>query len=280
MTRLPDSIPFWKMSGAGNDFILIDNRTGLVSADEIRPRVPRLCAPHVSLGADGLILIESASGAADFKWRFFNADGSEAEMCGNGARCAARFAHLNGIAPARMTFETIAGPIQARVEGGRVRVRLTEPRALALGVRLPIEGGTDFSADFVNTGVPHAVVFVDDPGSMDVSGVGRAIRFHPEFAPAGANANFVRVDGRHAMRIRTYERGVEGETLACGTGSVASAVVAAARGLVASPVTLAARSGIDLTVHFARSNGTFGEIDLEGDARIVCKGELTREAWE
>ena len=273
MTRLPDSIPFWKMSGAGNDFILIDNRTGLVSADEIRPRVPRLCAPHVSLGADGLILIESASGAADFKWRFFNADGSEAEMCGNGARCAARFAHLNGIAPARMTFETIAGPIQARVEGGRVRVRLTEPRALALGVRLPIEGGTDFSADFVNTGVPHAVVFVDDPGSMDVSGVGRAIRFHPEFAPAGANANFVRVDGRHAMRIRTYERGVEGETLACGTGSVASAVVAA-------PVTLAARSGIDLTVHFARSNGTFGEIDLEGDARIVCKGELTREAWE
>lgn len=279
MTRLPDSIPFWKMSGAGNDFILIDNRAGLVPADEIRPLVPRLCAPHVSLGADGLILIEP-SDRADFKWRFFNADGSEAEMCGNGARCAARFAHLNGIAPARMTFETIAGPIQARVEGGRVRVRLTDPRALALGVRLTLNGGTDISADFINTGVPHAVVFVDDPGSADVPGAGRAIRFHPEFAPAGVNANFVRVDGRHAMRIRTYERGVEGETLACGTGSVASAVVAAARGLVDSPVTLTARSGIDLTVHFARSNGTFGEIDLEGDARIVCKGEITREAWE
>lgn len=280
MTRLPDSIPFWKMSGAGNDFIIIDNRAGLVSADEIRPSVPRLCAPRVSLGADGLILIERASGAADFKWRFFNADGSEAEMCGNGARCAARFAHLNGIAPARMTFETIAGPIQAEVAGARVRVRLTDPRGLTLGIRLQMNGDAEIAAHFVNTGVPHAVVFVDDPGSIDVPGVGRAVRFHPEFAPAGANANFVRVDGRHAMRIRTYERGVEGETLACGTGSVASAVVAAARGLVDSPVTLAARSGIDLTVHFARSNGTFGDIDLEGDARIVCKGEIMREAWE
>jgi diaminopimelate epimerase len=223
-------IEFYKMSGSGNDFILIDNRDGSLAVGDIIAFVKSVCERKVSVGADGLIVIES-SDRADFKWRFFNADGSEVEMCGNGGRCAARFALLNGIAGEKMSFETVAGIIDAEVRGDIAKIRLTEPHTLVMDERIEVNG-RDLSVNSVNTGVPHVVHFADDVEGFDVFSTGRAIRYHEHYRPAGTNANFAAVVDDHTLRVRTYERGVEDETLACGTGSVASALIAAQKGLV------------------------------------------------
>jgi len=284
MPRMPKAAPpqlpiapvaFAKMSGAGNDFILIDNRDGTIGT-EAAELARRLCRRRLSLGADGLILIEQ-SPKADYAWRFYNSDGSLAEMCGNGARCAARFAFRNGIAGPSMRFETIAGLIRAEIQGNLVSVGLTAPGPLEQDVVLDLSHGR-VAVDRIDTGVPHAVVFVDDAAAVDAVRLGREIRLHPAFAPAGTNVDFAAVKAPGLLALRTYERGVEDETLACGTGAVATALAAARRFQWPSPVAIDPASGRRLSVSFCAADG-FADVWLEGDARWVCTGKLDPDAW-
>ncbi len=270
-------IPFYKMNGSGNDFLLIDNRRKILDADRLGTFVPRVCARKVSVGADGLILVED-SARANFKWRFFNADGSEAEMCGNGGRCAARFAVLQGIAPPRLSFETLAGIVEAEVSGRRVKLLMVPPSGMKLDVPAEIDGQGHI-LQFINTGVPHAVEIVPDVGRVQVKDLGKKIRFHRQFQPAGTNANFLQVIDRRHLKVRTYERGVEDETLACGTGAVASALMAAAKGLADSPVAVETTGGEVLNIHFQQTAEGFERVFLEGDTRIVYEGNLWEEAY-
>lgn len=269
-------IPFAKLSGSGNDFVLIDNRRDVVPRRKMPAFVKAVCRRGLSVGADGVIFIQKSK-RANFRWHYFNADGGEAEMCGNGSRCAARFALMHRIAPKRMAFETLAGVIHADVGPKAVTVELPLPTDLRLNISVDL-GVKAYEAHFLNTGVPHTVVFVDDVESVDVHQTGQAIRYHRMFAPAGSNANFVTVDGPHRLTIRTYERGVEGETLACGTGSVAAAVLAGLLGKVKSPVTLKTRGGPPLGVSFALDGGQVTSVTLTGEARLVYEGSLTDEA--
>lgn len=271
-------INFTKMSGTGNDFIIIDHRLSLVPVAEQQEFARRICRRMFSVGADGLILIED-SGIADFGWRFYNADGSLAEMCGNGARCAARYAFAANIADRKMRFETAAGIIEAEVleNGEEVRLRMTPPWDFRQGLKLSLDG-VEREVSFVNTGVPHAVIFVDDE-ETPVRSWGREVRFHEMFQPAGTNANFVRLlhDGR--LQVRTYERGVEDETMACGTGAVAAALIAAMQGMVQSPVRLVTSGGEQLTVIFDLQEGPAADnVFLQGPARRIYEGKLTAES--
>ena len=270
-------ISFWKMSGSGNDFIIIDNRDLSLDVGDLPAFARRLCARKISVGADGLFLIEP-SGVADFKWQFFNSDGSMAEMCGNGSRCVARWAHQTGVTTAKLSIETLAGVIDAEVRDDTVKVRLTEPSPLKQNIPVFLEGG-ECGLDCIDTGVPHAVCFVASVEACDVAGTGRQIRRHEVFQPKGTNANFALVMDRHKMRVRTYERGVEDETLACGTGVVASVLAAAGRHFVDSPVDVTVQSGEILRVYFSREGDVFREIYLEGKVKMVYQGMLFEEAY-
>lgn len=271
-------IPFMKMSGSGNDFILIDHRKPILSENQMKEFAQKVCRRRISVGADGLILIEPSK-KADFKWRYFNADGSEAEMCGNGGRCAARFANIKGITGSSLTFETLAGMLSAQVNGKRVKLELTKPHSLKLDETILVEG-REKSLSSINTGVPHAVCFLEDIERVDVLGVGRAIRHHPHFAPSGTNANFVRVENSSQFSIRTYERGVEDETLACGTGAVASTLVAAFKGFVRSPVSIKTRGGEVLMVYFEIEGEEVKRVFFEGDVHIIYEAEMWEEAYQ
>jgi diaminopimelate epimerase len=278
MTRISmDRVVFAKMSGSGNDFILINHRAGGLDESVLERFIAGICRRRLSVGADGVILIES-SATADFRWRFFNADGSGADMCGNGARCAARFAYLQGICGAELRFETGAGMVQAQVDGLRVRVKMTEPQDLRLEVPVALSLGT-FTVSSVNTGVPHVVVPCEEIEDIDLTALGRELRFHAQFAPEGANVDFICTEPGGGIAIRTYERGVEGETLACGTGAVAGALVAASRFGLPSPMRVRARSGEILTVFFQQIDGRFHEVQQEGEARLIYSGVITPEAW-
>ena len=270
-------IPFTKMSGAGNDFILIDHRKPRITR-EIMPEFVRLvCRRRFSVGADGLIFIENSE-SADFKWLFFNGDGSEAEMCGNGARCAARFAYFFGIAPAHMRFETIAGLIEAKVADINVSIKITEPKNVLLERSVTVDG-EPMLLHTVDTGVPHAVLFVDDFSRIDICGLGSKVRFHEEFKPAGINVNFVQCRPDGTLMVRTYERGVENETLACGTGATAAALIAAVRGGTGSPVEVITTGGDRLTILFdLDEQGRAANVFLKGPAHFIYSGELNNEA--
>ncbi len=275
---------FTKLQGSGNDFILIDNRDGRlyrkleelgVSVEEF---VRKVCKPHTGVGADGLILIEEPHRAEnDFRWVFFNSDGSRAEMCGNGSRCAVRFCYEKGITDKEVSFETLAGVIKARVleDGKRVKVQLTKPskpESKTLSVdSLRVEGM------FINTGVPHFVVPVQDLEKTNVIKLGRAIRLHEEFQPKGTNVNFVQSLGENKIAIRTYERGVESETLACGTGATASAIVSFLQGLVSKkPVEVITRSGEVLKIDF---DDELEQVFLDGSVYKVYDGILSYEIF-
>ncbi len=264
------------MQAEGNDFIIIDNRRDKIKKRGIEDFVRKVCKRRFSVGADGLIFIVP-SRKADFKWHYYNPDGSEVEMCGNGSRCAARFAYLNKIAPAKLSFETIAGIIKAKIKGSRVKVELTKPHSLRLGFKIPING-KKYDVNFLNTGVPHVVYFSDDLDKLDVIGIGRKTRYHELFGPSGTNVNFVKILGPHSLSIRTYERGVEDETLACGTGSVAASLIAGSLGKVKSPVFVKTIGGKTLKVYFRWNGREFSDVFLEGEARFVYTGELTKEA--
>jgi diaminopimelate epimerase len=261
------------MNGAGNDFVLIDNRSRQI---QLQPaQIARLCDRHQGVGADGVILlVPCLSGQADWAWDFYNNDGSSAEMCGNGARCFARFVRRLTDAGGPLTFATRAGVITARFHDNHaVTVNLTPPRELRLRQQVPLSiGPTEIHS--LDTGVPHAVLFVPDADQAMVLPLGAEIRRHPHFAPRGTNVNFVQALGPGRIRVRTYERGVEGETLACGTGVTASALIAAELRGFTSPVQVQVQSGDTLEVSFDRTNGTFANVSLTGPAEFVFEGRI------
>ncbi len=272
-----DPLAFSKMAGGGNDFVVIDNRSGRLS--DVAELTRRICTAHLSVGADGLILIEPSL-RATFKMRYLNADGSDADFCANGTRCAARFAFMNVIAPRSMTIETGAGIIAAEVgEGGLVTLTLQPPHSFRREQPLRV-GDQTIHGSFLMVGVPHYVIFLkDDLWSHDIVPLGRAIRHHPEL-PHGANVNFVVVRDQRSIEVRTYERGVEAETLSCGSGVVASSVVSGLSGLVRSPVAILTRSGITLQVSFTIGAQELQDVQLRGDARLIYRAPLSAEAVE
>ena len=271
-----DKIPFMKLSGAGNDFVIINNLAGIVDSTDTE-FVQKLCQRRMSVGADGVLLVEKADDV-DFRMRYFNADGGEVETCGNGARCISRFAYLNGIAAEQMRFLTNAGIYESEIVGENVKVRMSDPTDIRLNVPLQLDDGLH-AVGFANSGVPHVVFFVDDLEGTDVYDLGQQTRYHDNFKPDGTNANFIRVESPGLIDVRTYERGVEDETLACGTGSIASAIIAATLGKVVSPVSVKTASGIVLKIHFEIEDGEVRNVYLEGDARVIYVGELTADAW-
>jgi diaminopimelate epimerase len=262
---------FTKMNGAGNDFILIDNRAGDVHLN--RNQIARLCDRHRGIGADGILLLETASDHTDFRMRYFNADGGEAEMCGNGARCFARFANKVARKKGKVSFETPAGLIAAELTGDLVSLQMTEPTDMRLNIKLPVAGKAP-AVHFINSGVPHVVIPVSRIDEVDVRREGAAIRHHEMFSPKGANVNFIEQRGPSKIAVRTYERGVEDETLACGTGIVASALIFAATENVRSPVTVLARGGDELQVEFKKTGDQFRSVILTGPAEFVFEGTI------
>ncbi len=273
-----EKIEFYKMSGSGNDFIIIDNRDLSLNVGDLSSFARRICQRKISAGADGLVLIEP-SARVDFKWRFYNSDGSPAQMCGNAARCVALLAHFKGIAGRKMFFETMAGIIHAEIENDVPKVKLTDPSVVSVDQKIVVDG-REFALDVVDTGVPHAVNFADDLELFDVFNWGRKIRHHERFQPKGTNVNFVAVIDRRTLKVRTYERGVEDETLACGTGAVAAVLAAAQRKLVDSPADALVQSGETLRIYFTRQKESFREIYLEGRVKIVYQGYLFEEAYK
>ncbi len=271
-------INFLKLSGSGNDFIIIDNRKNIIEENNLPEFIKKVCRRKMSVGADGLILIEDTE-TADFKWQFYNSDGSSAEMCGNGARCAARFALLNNIAGKKMVFETIAGRVTAIVNQETVKIGMPNPFDVIIGYALALSDGP-LKISSINTGVPHVVVIKDSIDDIDIVKIGNEIRYHKDYAPAGTNVNFVVRLDMDLIGIRTYERGVENETLACGTGSIAAALVMAGIQGMESPVKVKTKSGGILVIHFKKKADKFTDIFLEGDARVIYKGELMEDAWK
>jgi diaminopimelate epimerase len=270
----PLDTEFFKMSAGGNDFLLFDNRQGVLRAGDSADFIRHVCTRALAVGGDGVILLEG-SNRAHLRVRFFNPDG-QPTFCGNGARCAARLAYLKGMAPARMTLESDLMVHHAEVAGTEVSVEMRDPRGFGDGIEVQALGETIRGA-FVDTGVPHLVVFREIPADQPIDALGRALRAHPRFAPDGVNVNFVRPVAE-GLAIRTFERGVEGETLACGTGCVAAAVAAAAGGRATPPVTLITRSGESLRVRFEGDPRRAVGVRLEGPARLIYVGHLSEEA--
>ena len=267
------TLSFFKMTGGGNDFVVFDNRKEIIPKD-YSALAKKVCDRKFSVGADGLLVLEKCN-EADFRMVYYNADGGRAEMCGNGARCISRFAYIHKAAQSKMKFMTDVGPIFAEVNNETVKVKMPSPKDLKLDLSLKLPDGKELNGSFINTGVPHTVIFVMDIEKIEVDVLGREIRYHKEFAPNGTNANFVFHKDKQNLVVRTYERGVEGETLACGTGVVASSLISGAKGLVESPVSCLTRGGSILKVYFKMNqNFMFDEVYLEGPATVCFKGEI------
>ncbi|MEW6235135.1 MAG: diaminopimelate epimerase [Candidatus Omnitrophota bacterium] len=266
------SIRFYKAHGCGNDFVAIDNRELALPVEKMPEWARKICQRAFGVYADGLFFLENAPAGepVDYRWHFYNSDGSRAEMCGNASRCAARLAYELGIAPAEHTLGTDAGPVHARVfpDSGQVEVQLMPAIDMKLNLEIEAEGKT-LHAHFVTAGVPHAVVYCDPVGEVDIKKMGPALRYHNAFAPEGANANFVQVKDKNHLLLRTYERGVEAETYACGTGACAAAFISRALGLTDESVIVTTTGGEQLTVTAAN-----GRLLLQGGAEIVFSGEL------
>ena len=262
---------FTKMNGAGNDFVMLDNRTGDL---RLRPeQIVQICDRHRGIGADGVLLLEKGSNGADFRMRYYNRDGGEAEMCGNGARCFARFVSKVAGAQDQISFQTPAGVIGAELHGDSVTLHMSDPKDLRLSIELVADGQKEF-VHFINSGVPHVVVPVSKVDVVDVRRRGEAIRRHEMFSPQGANVNFVEKRGAQKIAVRTYERGVEDETLACGTGVVASALIFAATEIANGAVSVIVRSGSELSVGFKKEGDKFRDVTLTGPAEFVFEGTI------
>ena len=260
------------MCAGGNDFIVIDNRSGICA--DGASIASRLCKRSYSVGADGLLLLEKGSKPGQLRMRIFNPDGSEPEMCGNGARCIASFATHKGISESKVNLETKAGLVEAEVKGNSctVKLKMCEPAGIKLSFKLSIDG-KEYFASFINTGVPHTVLDVENLETIDIE-LGKKIRYHKMFEPEGTNVDFVQVVDRGKIRLRTYERGVEAETLACGTGAVAGACVGYLLGKVSPPVSVETGGGCTSVVDFKPGDGKVTDVYLQGDATFVYEGEL------
>jgi diaminopimelate epimerase len=269
------TVPFVKMVGAGNDFIVIDACRGL----NYTKFTTAVCDRHMGIGADGVLVLDQSK-QSDYRMRIINADGSEAEMCGNGARCMAAYIAANR-KPVKKLFgmETLAGEIKAQVNGQTVRVQLSSPEDYRPNQDITV-GAKKMRVHTIDTGVPHTIVFVDDLQEVDVNSLGALIRRHPHFAPRGTNVNFVEQRHKGLVAVRTFERGVEAETLACGTGSVASALIAYLR---ANPkgknqkgasmkVLTASKEILEITFDLAEGK-SIDNVWLKGSAKLIAKGE-------
>ena len=283
-------LPFTKMNGSGNDFVVIDNREGIVAEESLRELTRAVCRRGLGIGADGVILIEHPTSDipdVDFHWRYINADGSDGELCGNGAMCGARFSVAHGIAPHSCRFSTMSGVISAEVSSDstdpRVSIALVDSSELVCDVSITIDGEAR-RFDIMSIGVPHVVTVVDDADAFADQGAfhsyGRKVRHDATVGTSGANVNVIhRIDSR-TIRMRTYERGVEAETLACGTGAAASAIAAVAQGLVEQPVTVITSSGRPIVASFEQDGDRATSIRITGEARFVATGELHPEGWD
>ena len=265
------TVKFLKLEGAGNDFLGFDGRRGGLGLT--RERIANWCDRQRGAGADGILVMEKPRGrGTDFRMRYYNADGGEADMCGNGARCFALLvSETTGRKSKVIRVETKAGLVVLEIVGKEVKVSMSEPGMPRLGKEITA-AGRRVKLDFLNTGVPHVVEFVRSVDGIEVEKNGRAIRYHSAFAPAGTNVNFVSVGNGSRLEVRTYERGVEGETLACGTGVVASSILASFRRGVKPPVKVRTRGGDLLKVDFKLENGRPTKVTLQGPARIVYDG--------
>ncbi|MGH8018882.1 MAG: diaminopimelate epimerase [Opitutaceae bacterium] len=267
-------VPFTKMHGAGNDFVLMDNRHGDI---RLTPsKIEALCHRRFGIGADGVLLLEQPQNPAtqDARMVYFNSDGSRAEMCGNGARCFTAFALAHGAGSnGGLRFLTDAGEISATQNGDGITVQMTEPFELRTGLTVPLAAG-EMKVHHLNTGVPHVVRFVDDASKVDIRPEGAELRFHPAFAPKGANANFAQIQSDGLVLVRTYERGVEDETLACGTGVTAVGILAHLVHEVPLPVRVRVAGGDILTIDFAKENDRISRVTMTGPAQLVFQGEV------
>jgi len=274
-------IPFMKMNGCGNDFIVVDNREGIMDSFHLADFVRHVCARRVSIGADGFMMVER-SDKADFKMRYFNSDGSEGEMCGNGARCISRFAHLIGAAGDEMKFETISGIYESKILGEDVKVKFPKVKMSDIVLNQEYEFRHDTKEyHFALVGVPHVIVYRNDVDNMDyydLISLGKTIRYTLELFPKGTNVDFVKVVDDKNLIIRTYERGVEDETFACGTGSTASAIISSLLGKAKSPVNMHTRAGV-LKIYFDLGKDFIDNVYLEGDAKVVAEGYILPDAW-
>ena len=267
-------VAFTKMNGAGNDFVIVDNRS--LKYQLTTKNIELICDRHRGVGGDGLLAVEPAQKGADFRFRYFNADGGEAEMCGNGARCFARFAsRLEEKKSDVMTFETIVGNLQAECHGDEVLIKMSMPRGFQANCPVGISQ-LPAPVTHLDTGVPHAVLFVDNVDQANVTGWGSAIRHAACFAPKGVNANFVQITGPSKLKVRTFERGVEGETLACGTGITAAALVHHLQTGDSSPIRVETRGGDLIEIAFTKADPTsFASVTMKGPADFVFEGHIT-----
>jgi len=267
---------FYKMTGAGNDFVMVDNRDLSLSAVLTHDTIAALCDRRFGIGGDGLIAVEPACNGGDVRMRYYNSDGGEAEMCGNGARCFTAFVNfLTQGALSDIHFETMAGIVRGTMHSdGMVTVQLTTPKDMKINA-LPATDTVPAPVHFINTGVPHAVAYLDDVADIDIRKMGAFLRYHAAFAPAGTNANFACVLSPQHLRLRTYERGVEDETLACGTGMTATALLHAVLTGAPSPISLDVAGGVTLSVGFERgADNTFSNVTLTGPAVCVFEGTI------
>lgn len=263
-------ILFVKAESAGNDFVIVDAKD-IPQGLDLSAAALDICRPKLAIGADGL-LVYDVSQKADFKMRIFNPDGGEVEMCGNGARCIALYAYKRKKAKNKMSIETKAGIIETEINNALPKLKLTDPIDMRLDFNLNLKD-KELNVNFVNTGVPHVVCFVEGLDNLEVENIGRSIRYHEEFAPNGTNANFVEVQDERNLKIRTYERGVEKETLACGTGAAASAIIASKLKQVKSSVNVHTASGETLKIYFEIDGDKYKDVCLEGVCRLVYEGK-------
>jgi diaminopimelate epimerase len=274
-----ENISFSKMSGAGNDFIVFNEIPGVLPEPVL---LKKMCDRRNGIGADGVIII-SGDSSADFRMQYYNADGYPGTLCGNGARCAIKYAHYNGLLKGDETkFISGSKEYSGKVlDENSIRFNLLPPEGIERNRTIKL-GSKDVRISFADTGSPHVVIFAEEISDyfgtrysleeIPVEGLGREIRYHGAFSPGGVNVNFIAAEeGR--LKIRTYERGVENETLACGTGSVAAAVIAFLEERVEPPVSLITRSGEELIVNFNFRNNKFSDVSLTGAARIIFTGE-------
>lgn len=273
---------FWKMNGAGNDFIILNNLEERLGPDAF-PRLARiLCERHLSIGADGLMIVDAPTADADFRMLFYNSDGSPGEMCGNGARCICRYGYETGLTGERQTIETAAGLVTGRrVDKRQYRIRLNDPSVMDLERVVTIDGREWMCAyvELGNPGLPHAVV--EFPGLRDADEnalreTGRAFRWHKSF-PKGANVNFYELTGPDTFYERTFERGVEDFTYACGTGTASTAAVLTLRGLVSGRRIRAGMTGGTLYMDVERDGNQITGLYLTGPTNIVATGEIRDE---
>jgi diaminopimelate epimerase len=281
-----NSIRFTKMSGSGNDFIVIDDRAGRLHDVDVSAMTRSISRHRLSVGADGVVLISeppAGDSTLAYAWRYINADGTDGEMCGNGAMCAARFAVRSGIAESHHRFLTESGAVEAWVdaESGVVTIAIADPGPVEAPVSVTVLD-RNLECTRIMVGVPHVVIVADDADAFadaeSFHAIGRALRLHPVFAPAGTNANVVSRIDDCTWRMRTYERGVEAETLACGTGAVASAIVLGAKRMAPNPVQIRTSSGRDLSVSYETSGRGTSDVRLSGHAAVIYDGVLGPDA--